>query len=55
MNEFEISEGWDSREAWAYEQQLHLMWVESEEGIDWANKWLKDLGAVEVPSEVFQG
>lgn len=55
MNEFEISEGYDSRDHWAYEQEIYLMWLDSEEGIEWANKWLLELNAQEVPSEYFEG
>ena len=49
-----MQEYFDDNTLWQLETELHLMWVESEEGREWANKWLQDLAAVEVPSEVFQ-
>jgi len=45
----------DDDTLWQLETELHLMWVESDEGREWANKWLQDLGAVEVPKEVYTG
>ena len=45
---------YDDNSMWQLETELHLMWVESEEGREWANKWLQDLGAAEVPMEVYQ-
>ena len=44
----------DDNTLWQLESELHLMWVESDEGREWANKWLQDLAAVEVPTEEFQ-
>ena len=44
---------YDDGDFWVLEQELHLQWVDSEEGMEWANKWLQDLGAVEVPTEVY--
>ena len=29
-------------------------WYESEECIDWANRWLNELNIVEVPREIFE-
>lgn len=45
---------YDDNTMWQLETELHLMWVESEEGREWANKWLQDLAAAEVPTEEFQ-
>ena len=44
----------DDNTLWQLESELHLMWVESDEGREWANKWLQDLAAAEVPTEEFQ-
>lgn len=44
----------DDNTLWQLETELHLMWVESDEGREWANKWLQDLAAAEVPTEEFQ-
>ena len=44
----------DDNTLWQLEAELHLMWVESDEGREWANKWLQDLAAAEVPTEEFQ-
>lgn len=48
-------EDYDDNTLWQLETELHLMWVESDEGREWANKWLQDLAAVEVPNEVYTG
>lgn len=48
-------EDYDDNSLWQFETEMHLMWVDSEEGREWANKWLQDLGAVEVPNEVYTG
>jgi hypothetical protein len=48
-------EEYDDNTLWQLESELHLMWVESDEGREWANKWLQDLAAVEVPTEVYTG
>ena len=44
---------YDDGDFWVLEQELHLQWVDSEEGREWANRWLKELGAEEVPPEVY--
>lgn len=45
----------DNSSQWQLESELHLMWVDSEEGIEWANKWLNELTAQELPSEYYEG
>lgn len=45
----------DDSALWQFETEMHLIWVESEEGREWANKWLQDLTAAEVPSEYYEG
>lgn len=47
-------EDWNAA-GWAYEYELMLEreFKESEEGIEWANAWIRDLLAVEVPTEVY--
>jgi hypothetical protein len=44
---------YDDGDFWSLEQELHYCWVNSVEGREWANKWLQDLGAIEVPSDVY--
>lgn len=40
---------------WAEELALHEQWVCSDEGREWANRWLNDQQAQTIPSELFQG
>jgi len=48
------ADGWDSYAAYAHEQMLELMFKESDDCIEFVNKWIQDQLATAVPTEVFQ-
>ena len=48
------ADGWDSYAAYAHEQMLEMLFKESDDCVEFVNKWIQDQLATAVPTEVFQ-